>query len=180
MSSKPVRIPARSRSRRYSIGAVASLILALFGVQGTGAASQEDCSAQLTVELTPDVPDTSDAGFLSSLLNNNPAYRLNLLRQLDPELIELELAGPGPGYRCQNIIQAMRKDARVLSIRVDWGETGVIGAATAPPAAAELWGVQVSGGGMGSLYWAAHHPTGAWRVLLPVRSTDQPASHGSN
>jgi hypothetical protein len=35
------------------------------------------CEARLTVELTPDVPDATDAGFLSSLLTNHPDYRLS-------------------------------------------------------------------------------------------------------
>ncbi|MGO9852761.1 MAG: hypothetical protein ACLPTM_14250 [Steroidobacteraceae bacterium] len=73
---------------------------------------------RLTVELTPDVPNADDAGFLSSLLSNHPEYRLDLLRLDDPSLIELELAGPGPEYLCQSVIETMRKDARVLSIRV--------------------------------------------------------------
>ena len=74
----------------------------------------------------------------------------------------------------------MRKDARVLSIRVDSGDTQVIQAMALAPAAAELWGVQVSGGGVGSLYWAARHPSRAWRVLLPVSSAYRPASRAAN
>jgi hypothetical protein len=81
------------------------------------------CEARLTVELTPDVPDARDAGFLSSLLSNHSDYRLRLLREIDPSLIELNLAGPGPDYLCQNVIEAMRKDGRVLSIDVDPMET---------------------------------------------------------
>lgn len=168
-------------SKRCGIGAVVSLVLlALAGFESAAAAPQQACNARLTVELTPDVPDATDVGFLSSLLNDNPAYRLDLLRQVDPALIEVELAGPGPEYLCQNVIESMRKDARVLSIRVDSSETQAIRAVTAPPAASELWGVQVSGGGMGSLYWAARHPSRAWRVLLPVRSTDRPAARAAN
>lgn len=161
-----------SPSKRCSIGAVGSLLLLLAGAENAAAAHAEDCKAQLTVELAPEAPDASDVGFLSSLLDNNPAYRLELRRQADPALIELELAGPGPKYLCENLIEAMRKDARVLSIRVE--------AMVVAPAAAELWGVQVSGGGVGSLYWAARHPSGAWRVLLPVSSADRPAPRAAN
>jgi hypothetical protein len=156
------------------------VLLALVGIESAAAAPQEACNAQLTVELTPDVPDASDVGFLSSLLNDSPVYHLDLLRQVDPALIELELAVPGPEYLCQNVIEAMRKDARVLSIRVDSSPSQASQAVTAPLAAAELWGVQVSGGGMGSLYWAARHPSRAWRVLVPVRSTDRPAPRPAN
>ncbi len=64
-----------------------------------------------------DLP-AGEAGRLSSLLNNHPGYRLSLLREIDPSLIELDLAGPGPDYLCQNVIDTMRKDGRVLSIQV--------------------------------------------------------------
>ena len=170
-----------SPSKRCSIGAVGSLmLLVLAGAENAAAAQAEDCNARLTVELAPEAPDASDVGFLSSLLDNNPAYRLELRRQADPALIELELAGPGPKYLCENLIEAMRKDTPVLSIRVDSGETQAIRAPAVAPGAAELWGVQVSGGGVASLYWAARHPSRAWRVLLPVSSADRPASRAAN
>jgi len=51
---------------------------------------------QLTVELTPDVPDPQDAGFLSSLLSNQVNYRLTMLRERDGSVIVLELTGPAP------------------------------------------------------------------------------------
>jgi hypothetical protein len=34
-------------------------------------------------------------------------------------VIVTELAGPGPEYRCRNVVETMRKDARVLSIHLD-------------------------------------------------------------
>jgi hypothetical protein len=57
---------------------VGLLLLALLGSESAAAAPGEDCTARLTVALTPDVPDASDVGFLSSLLGNHPAYRLDL------------------------------------------------------------------------------------------------------
>jgi len=81
-------------------------------------ARDERCDVRLSVELTPDVPDASDPGFLSSLLSNHPGYRLELLRQDDPSLIELDLSGPGPDYLCRGVIETMRRDGRVLAIRV--------------------------------------------------------------
>jgi hypothetical protein len=65
------------------------------------------------------VPNAGDDGFLSSLLNRYSGYRLELLREVDPSVIELDLRGPGPEYRCQNVIELMRKDARVASIRIE-------------------------------------------------------------
>ena len=101
-------------------GAVAALaVLAVLGGSSTAAAEEAVCEARLTVELSPGVPRASDDGFLSSLLNNHFSYRLELLRQGGSSVIEVDLTGPGPSYRCQNVIESMRKDARVESIRVE-------------------------------------------------------------
>ena len=69
-------------------------------------ARDERCDVRLSVELTPDVPDASDPGFLSSLLSNHPGYRLELLRQDDPSLI------------CRGVIETMRRDGLILTIRL--------------------------------------------------------------
>ena len=113
------RTASTGRLRAYgAIGAVA--LLALFG-HSPGAAAQEAvvCAARLTVEVSPSVPQAADDGFLSSLLNNNFTYRLDLLRQDASSVLEVELTGPGPEYRCKKVIEAMRKDARVQSIHVE-------------------------------------------------------------
>lgn len=101
-------------------GLVSALIAAGSSQRALADSQATGCGARLTVELTPDVPDVSDPGFLSSLLGNHPAYRLYLLKRDDLTGIELELTGPGPTYRCQRVIETMRKDARVLSIRADF------------------------------------------------------------
>ena len=101
-------------------GALAAVaVLAVLGGPSTAAAEETVCDARLTVELSPSVPRASDDGFLSSLLNNHFAYHLELLRQDDSSVIEVDLTGPGPSYRCQNVVESMRKDARVESIRVE-------------------------------------------------------------
>ena len=102
-----------------ALGALAAVALAMFGVPSTSGAQEGDCEARLTVELSPGVPNASDDGFLRSLLNRYSGYRLELLREVDPSVIELDLRGPGPEYRCENVIELMRKDARVESIRVE-------------------------------------------------------------
>jgi hypothetical protein len=76
------------------------------------------CDVWLTVELTPDVPNPTDEGFLGSLLSNEVDYLLSLRRERTDSLVVLELTGPGPGYRCRNAIEAIRRDGRVLSVRV--------------------------------------------------------------
>jgi hypothetical protein len=150
----------------FLLGLAMTLLLGLVAVRTAAAAVPEtQCNVELSVELTPDVPDPGSTGFLSSLLNNHPGYRLELLRVIDPALVELDLSGPGPGYQCEGVIDTMRKDARVLSVRIEAGETPGM------TAMAQLPGdVRISNTGVGSLYWAARHPSQAWRVLLPVRS----------
>ena len=82
------------------------------------AAPVAPCDMRLRVELTPDVPDPRDAGFVSSLLGNHPDYRLTLQRQ-DPDdssVIALDLTGPGSEAGCREVVTSMRKDARVTSV----------------------------------------------------------------
>jgi hypothetical protein len=74
------------------------------------------CDVRLTVELSPSVPRASDDGFLSSLLNNHFTYRLELLRQDGSSVIEVDLTGPGPSYRCRNVIESA---AQGCACRVD-------------------------------------------------------------
>lgn len=110
----------RANGPRAWVAVAAVALLAPLGALRTAAAQESAvCEARLTVEVSPSVPQATDDGFLSSLVNNNPAYRLDLLRQDDPSILELELTGPGPGYRCEKVIEAMRKDARVESLHVE-------------------------------------------------------------
>jgi len=76
------------------------------------------CSMRLSVEVTPDVPDPGDAGFISSLLGNHPSYQLFLLRRVDDTHVDLQLQGPGPAERCQDVVDSMSDDGRVASIEV--------------------------------------------------------------
>ncbi|HVN45250.1 MAG TPA: hypothetical protein VMT66_08345 [Steroidobacteraceae bacterium] len=96
----------------------------LLGLRGTGAVALEPdpvCDVRLAVELDPAVPNVHADGFLSSLLNRHFNYRLELLREneQDPADIEVRLTGPGPEYRCLSVIETMRRDARVQSIRIE-------------------------------------------------------------
>ena len=78
------------------------------------AATPASCDLELTVALTPDVPNPRDRGFLSSLLSNHPAYQLVLREQRDSSVIGVELTGPD--YGCRDVVDTMRRDGRVLSI----------------------------------------------------------------
>jgi hypothetical protein len=93
------------------------LALALIGALAGNAALAAipaPCDLELTVALTPDVPDPRDPGFLSSLLSNHPAYQLVLREQRDGSVIAVELIGPQSG--CRDVIETMRRDGRVLSV----------------------------------------------------------------
>jgi hypothetical protein len=103
-------------SNSVALGAV--MLGAILGSATVAAAAPVSCDEQLTVELTPDVPDPRDDGFLSSLLGSHTGYQLTLRQQPNSSVVVLELTGPGPSYRCDKVVDAMRKDGRVLSVQV--------------------------------------------------------------
>jgi len=113
--SHEIRVNGAQRNRSIW-GAL--ILIALLGSDAAAAAPPAPCDLRLSVELTPDVPNPGDVGFLSSLLGDHTAYQLTLRRQRVGSVIVLELTGPGPDYRCRNVLEAMRKDGRVLSVRV--------------------------------------------------------------
>lgn len=98
-------------------------ILAALLVSNSAAASPAACDMRLNVELTPDIPNPLDSGFLSSLLSNQASYRVTLLDRRPGSVILIELTGPGPDYLCRNVVEAMRKDGRVLSIHLEQGSS---------------------------------------------------------
>jgi hypothetical protein len=104
---------------RRKVAVVSAAVLAAVLTSDIAAASPAVCNLRLSIELTPDVPNPLESGFLSSLLNNQVSYRLTLLGRQPGSVIVTELVGPGPGYRCRNVVEAMRKDGRVLSIHLD-------------------------------------------------------------
>ncbi|MDB6043965.1 MAG: hypothetical protein JWM63_2516 [Gammaproteobacteria bacterium] len=95
------------------------LLASLIGTSVAVADEAGQCEVRLTVELTPDVPNASTGGFLSSLLSNRVKYELTLLQEDSDSVIVVDLTGPGPDYRCRNAIEAIRRDGRVLSVHVD-------------------------------------------------------------
>jgi hypothetical protein len=96
------------------LGAIAVLAMGV----GAVPAAEPTCDLKLAVRLTPDVPDPRASSFLSSLVGD-PGYQLIWRGHRDDQMTEeLELMGPGPDYRCDAVVAAMRKDARVQSIRI--------------------------------------------------------------
>jgi hypothetical protein len=114
----------RKQQRGLFAGAVIALAsaLALFTVsdaQQRGESAPPTCSMRLVVEVTPDVDDPSDAGFISSLLGGHPGYQLFLLSVVDDTRVRLQLQGPGPGERCREVVDSISNDGRVAFIRAD-------------------------------------------------------------
>lgn len=98
-------------------------LLILIGVLPCAAARSEapaQCQVRLVVHVTPDVPDVAASGFLSSLLTN-PNYRLNVLGMTGDRDVTMELTGPGSTAACVQVINGMRRDARILSIDIQDG-----------------------------------------------------------
>lgn len=93
-------------------------LIAMVKVKADQPMAPPKCAMSLSIEVTPDVPDPSDSGFISSLLGDHPGYRLFLLQAVDDTHVNLQLQGPGPDQRCQAIVDSMRNDGRVLSIQV--------------------------------------------------------------
>ncbi len=157
--------------------------VALVFASGTAhAASPGPCEMRLGVVLTPDVPDPRDPGFLSSLLSNHPGYRLTLLEQDPGSSLVLDLLGPGPEYQCRNVIETMRRDARVLSVDVQMEPVPVRAlsvdtadsddeqaVAVTAPVVQDKSNTHLSLAGLGSLFWAAGHPAQAWKIVTPVQ-----------
>jgi hypothetical protein len=104
--------------RRAGIFCAVGLVSALIS-NTASAAVPGVCDVRLTVELTPDVPNPADPGFLGSLLSNQVDYLLSLRRERSDTLLVLELTGPGPD--CRSAIEAIRRDGRVLFVHVSKG-----------------------------------------------------------
>jgi hypothetical protein len=104
-------------------GATAAIIVSILGlvamveVKADQPIAPPKCALSLSIEVTPDVPDPSNAEFISSLLGDHPGYRLFLLQAVDSTHVNLQLQGPGPDQRCQAVVDSMRNDGRVLSIQ---------------------------------------------------------------
>ena len=159
-----------------------SPLLSLAAILSLGSAaayadSPAECAMHLMVELTPDVPNPHDAGFLSSLLNDHPEYQLNWVKQVDMSFFALDLKGPGPLDRCEDVVETMRHDGRILSVHSEPEETDTVSVAADRKPEEKTSRVAVSPYGFGALYWAARHPDKAWRIVLPVESDDPETAH---
>ena len=100
----------------------ASVIAAALGLLAAGIVYPDEpmiapkCAMRLSVEVTPDVPNPSDGGFISSLLGNHAGYQLYLVRVVDDSHVDLQLQGPGTVESCEAVVDGMRNDGRIQSI----------------------------------------------------------------
>ncbi len=165
------------RMHRWLIPTAASLVIELAAVlllarsSTVHADSPALCDMRVDVVLTPDVPDPRNPAFLSSLLSNHPGYRLLLLRQTPGSGLVLDLSGPGPEYRCANVIETIRRDGRVLSVdeaRDPPDDELPVAIVTAPSEPEARPKIHLSLAGLGSLVWAARDPAQAWKVIAPI------------
>jgi hypothetical protein len=105
--------------------AATGAIVAVFGLLGVCQARADEpiappkCALRLSVEVTPDVPNPGDGGFISSLLGDNAGYQLFLLQVMDDTHVILQLQGPGPAERCQAVVASIGNDGRVASIQAN-------------------------------------------------------------
>ena len=107
-----------TRPAKYRTVILGALTMAALAVAHVAMADPAPCDVRLSVELTPDVPDPRDEEFISSLLDDQVDYQLTLRREASDTAIVLQLTGPGPAYRCQKVLDVIRRDARVLSVHV--------------------------------------------------------------
>jgi hypothetical protein len=107
-----------TRPARYRTVILGALTIAALAGGHVAMADPAPCDVRLSVELTPDVPDPRDEEFISSLLDDQVDYQLTLRREASDTDIVLQLTGPGPAYRCQKVLDVIRRDARVLSVHV--------------------------------------------------------------
>jgi hypothetical protein len=102
------------RVRSYLLAwAMFSAILVAGAVR---AGPQESCNLRLAVELTPDVPNPRDPGFLGSLLAD-PVFHLTWVRNTDSGIV-VDLGGPGPSYRCKSALRQLKRNTHVLDVKI--------------------------------------------------------------
>lgn len=112
--------------QRFNLAAalLVTLVVQLMAASGRAAAAIEaPCEMRLRVELGPEVRHPADAGVVSSLIRSHSAYRLTLRQQdlYDSSVIIVDLMGPAPEAGCREVVDAMRKDPRVVSVEMQPG-----------------------------------------------------------
>jgi hypothetical protein len=96
----------------------ALLLLAVCATAPAQQATAPVCQLHFVLELTPDVPNVRDPAFVSSLLGDHGGFRLYLQHVVDDTHLDMSILGPGMRRDCRQVLDDMRKDARVKSLQV--------------------------------------------------------------
>lgn len=110
---------SRMRGIAAAAGAGGAVLLLLVACPARADApmTAPQCAMRLSVEVTPDVSNPADPGFISSLLGDNVGYQLFLVQRVDDTHVNLQLQGPGEKSNCQAVVKSMREDGRISSIQ---------------------------------------------------------------
>ncbi len=100
-------------ARTYLIVAV---VAAALNTAVALAAPPPSCDVQLSVQLTPDVQNPTDPGFLNSIVAD-PQYRLSWIEGTGTAAT-VELTGPGSDERCANGVSRLGRSGYVLNVSV--------------------------------------------------------------
>jgi hypothetical protein len=166
---------------RLGASIVCTAMLAAAFVGNSAAASPAVCDRRLSVELTPDVPNPRDPGFLSSLLSNQVTIHRD--QESLPEIAAPQVANSTTAMRTvpagarRTTLDLRPPDLQSLHVKTlqpaattsEFDETEAVNIAAAPLRPGENPDIKLPPAGIGSLYWAVRHPTRAWRILLPVQ-----------
>jgi hypothetical protein len=111
-------LKSRLRGSAALAGAGSAVLLLLVArlVSADQPMGPPQCALRLSVEVTPDVENPADPGFISSLLGDNVQYQLFLLKRVDDTHVDLQLQGPGPASNCRAVVKSMRENGSVSSI----------------------------------------------------------------
>jgi hypothetical protein len=76
------------------------------------------CTLRLLVQLSGEVEDSRDPGFLSSLVGT-PGFVLTWISASKPDMtVTLKLTGQSSDYACRQEVERIRNDARVDELTV--------------------------------------------------------------
>jgi hypothetical protein len=112
-----MKLPRPSLRSSHKI-LTAVLLLAACAAAPAQQATAPYCQLNFTLELTPDVPNVRDPAFVGSLLGDHGGFRLYLQHVIDDTHLGMSILGPGMRRDCRQVLDDIRKDARVKSIEV--------------------------------------------------------------
>jgi hypothetical protein len=106
----------RSKGGAAALPALCLLSVCLYAAPAAAEEATLACEYRLVMHLTPDVPNPSDQSFLSSLVTD-AAFQVTWREQSGGDTV-VDLRGPGPGHRCNRVVEGMRRDGRVVSVEI--------------------------------------------------------------